>query len=272
MSIKEFNQKGLGSYINLEKYGLTAFQLKMIAVLAMVIDHVGIVFLAVSSGYYHIFRAIGRLSFPIFAFLIVEGFFHTSSRKKYAIRLGIFAMISEIPYDLAFHVRFIGQGQAKTNLWYQLKELYFSGQNVFFTLFIGMVAIWALHSITEGKVKYPQILLHRIGFARLQSFTKMMIMISACGLGYLIKGSYSYGGVFLILCFYVFYEHHLGKVLANIFFDTMLFDGNLQWYGVFSVIPIAFYSRKPGQYKWKWFFYWFYPAHLFFLAVVQAGF
>ena len=78
--------------------GLTSFQLKCIAVVTMVIDHIGAILYPGDL----IFRYIGRIAFPIFCFLLVEGFFHTHDRIQYMIRLGIFAILSEIPYDLAF--------------------------------------------------------------------------------------------------------------------------------------------------------------------------
>ena len=99
------------------KKGLNSFQLKCIAIVTMLIDHIGAIIFPTQMG----FRIIGRFSFPIFCFLLVEGFHHTKDVKKYMIRLGIFALISEIPYDLAFRNVF----------------LEFERQNVFFTLLLG---------------------------------------------------------------------------------------------------------------------------------------
>ena len=83
--------------------------LKYIAMVTMIIDHIGasgLIFLMFSPltavRLYHISRMIGRVSFPIFLFLIVEGFVHTKDIKKYIIRLTIFAVLSEVPFDLAF--------------------------------------------------------------------------------------------------------------------------------------------------------------------------
>ena len=130
-----------------EKRGFFGSDLKIIAIVAMFIDHLAAAFL--QNVYLHmlpsdiyasteastawfaahpgvaafeililLLRGIGRFGFPIFAFLLVEGFIHTSNVKKYALRLGIFALISEIPFNLAF-----------ANVFFYEKY-----QNVFFTL------------------------------------------------------------------------------------------------------------------------------------------
>ncbi|MDR1766514.1 MAG: conjugal transfer protein TraX [Lachnospiraceae bacterium] len=112
------------------KRGLSGFALKMIAIVTMLIDHIGYVSVFVfpyrlGNGeyyFYHIARTIGRVSFPLFCFLLVEGAIHTSSRIKYAWRLLVFALISEIPYNLAFYRRISD----------------WTMQNVFLTLLIGL--------------------------------------------------------------------------------------------------------------------------------------
>ena len=97
------------------RIGLNGNQLKLIAVVSMLIDHIAYLFIglkiltpALQSGeelpalflLYRVLRMIGRLAFPVFGFLLLEGFLHTKSRLRYAIRLGVFALISEIPFDL----------------------------------------------------------------------------------------------------------------------------------------------------------------------------
>lgn len=80
------------------KGSLTSSGLKIIAIVTMLIDHIGLVLFPELF----ILRLIGRLAFPpIFAFLLVEGFFHTKDVKKYMVRLGMYALISEVPFDLA---------------------------------------------------------------------------------------------------------------------------------------------------------------------------
>ena len=97
---------------------MTNYQLKWIAMISMVIDHTGYVFFQ-ASPYYELFRIIGRISFPLYCYLLVEGFFHTSNLKKYWIRMGILAISSQLPFYL------IGG----------------KGLNVVFTLFLGLTAL-----------------------------------------------------------------------------------------------------------------------------------
>ena len=78
---------------------MSAFTLKMIALVTMIIDHVGAVFFPEIIW----LRYIGRISMPIYAFLLVQGYQHTRDFKRYVIRMAIFAVVSEVPYDLLFH-------------------------------------------------------------------------------------------------------------------------------------------------------------------------
>ena len=85
--MSELKEKGLGVFINLDKWGICTFTLKIIAMFTMIIDHVGFLFFQDNHQTYIILRSIGRISFPIFCFVLVEGFFSKSDRLKHAIRL-----------------------------------------------------------------------------------------------------------------------------------------------------------------------------------------
>lgn len=250
--LRELNEKGIGKYIDLEKWGLSSFMLKIIAVVTMFIDHFGLLFLENHHTAYMIARGIGRFSFPIFAFILVEGFYYTHDRIKHGILLGIFALISEIPYDMMYG-SFFDLGK----------------QNVIFTLFIGYLMIWALDDISMYQVNYSENMLKKIGAGRLNTILELLVMLLGFAVAYFINCSYAYAGVMIILCFYVFRKHHIGRLVVNMVFNMGMFGYGLQWLGALSAIPIAFYNEKPGKYQWKYFFYVFYPVHIFILVVLK---
>ena len=111
--------------------GISGFQLKWIGIVTMAIDHIGHVLFPRCL----MLRAIGRLAFPIFCFLLVEGFHYTHDRKRYALRLATFALISELPFNVAiFGNWFVPQHQ-----------------NVFWTLTIGVLMMTVLEYIDEKQ-------------------------------------------------------------------------------------------------------------------------
>jgi hypothetical protein len=212
-----------------EKKGfLNGFTLKCIAMATMLVDHVG----AILYPYDVWMRYIGRLAFPIYCFLLVEGAIHTSNKSRYMVRLFLFALVSEIPFDLAFNGELV----------------YFGHQNVFFTLFLGVLAITLLEK-RVGKngniVAVPVILL--------------------LFLAELLRMDYGATGVAMILCLYFLYQQKYLK-FVGLFFINTLFQGiqSIQFYASFSIIPLLCYNGKRGP-KAKYLFYVFYPAHLFIL-------
>ena len=203
---------------------LNGFHLKCIAILSMAVDHTGAVLFLGELW----FRYVGRLAFPVFCFLIVEGFRHTHDVYRYMTRLAVFALLSEIPYDLAFRGVFL-EGDY---------------QNVFFTLLIG-IGMMKLLSMT---ILWPE---------------KMVIVLFAMWLSVIVRSDYNYRGILLIFMFYVFREQRVFAAAAGGLWN-FLYQGVIQRYGVISVIPILLYNGKPGR-RMKYFFYIFYPAHLLLL-------
>ncbi len=147
-----------------EKKGIYGSTLKLIAIITMLIDHTAATILdrimalrGINSLYGdHMttiqyanltMRLIGRIAFPIFCFLLVEGFIHTRSKWKYTLRLAIFALISEIPFDLAF----------------QGKVFDMRSQNVFFTLTIGMLVMMGFWFVKEKLADKKWLMLPAIG-------------------------------------------------------------------------------------------------------------
>lgn len=108
---------------------MTGFHLKLIALTTMFIDHIGAVFFPQVT----LLRVIGRISFPLYAFLIAEGCRYTRNRGRYALGLGVFALISEIPYDLALHPEFLEYGLWGQNFLFQT--------NIFYTMFFAVAGI-----------------------------------------------------------------------------------------------------------------------------------
>ena len=136
-----------------ERGGMTGTELKLLAMASMALDHGAYVLLYPLTagdealyGFYLALRAAGRLAFPIYAFLLVQGFLHTSGKGRYLARLWAFALISEIPFDLAI-----------------AGELVYPGaQNVFVTLAAGMGTLWAMERWGRDRL-FPSVLMALAG-------------------------------------------------------------------------------------------------------------
>lgn len=204
--------------------GINTFTLKLIAILSMTIDHIGYLLFPKVI----LLRIVGRIAFPIFAYLIAEGFVHTGDVKKYLLRLGIFAILSEIPYDLVISGNVLDLEQ----------------QNIFFTLFAGLLAI-SLVSKTKSIV--------------LQFGSIAVIAL----LAEFIKVDYGSVGVMMIVLFYVFRERKTERffIVAML---ILLIPGSTALYALLSFILIALHNKEQGP-KMKWIFYLYYPVHLFIL-------
>ena len=207
---------------------INSFQLKCIAIVTMVIDHIG----AVIFPEYMVLRYIGRISFPLFCFLLVEGFYHTHHIGKYMIRLGVFALISEIPYDLAFRGTY----------------LEFSRQNVFFTLCIGLIMMNAVKRTNNMSVK-------------------AIYVVLAMWAAQMLSSDYGYKGILLIAVFYFFREYLAVKITLSAVWN-LLWNPLIQGYGALAGIPILFYNGEKGR-SMKYIFYVFYPVHLLILYYIS---
>lgn len=218
---------------------MSSFGLKMIAIITMLIDHIGAVLIPSNTTAYLIFRSIGRLAFPIFAFLIVEGFYHTRDVKKYLTRLGIFALVSEIPFDLAFY-----------------GDFYMGHQNIFFTLFLGLLLIMVMKDIER---RFPKNLIT-------SNAINTLLVISFCIIAFLLKTDYNFLGILLITAFYLFRGSKMLLVLSILLiFGTPI--GDISILATLSMVFISLYNGKKGK-GMKYFFYVFYPAHLLILFLI----
>lgn len=211
----------------LETFGLNGFTLKCIAMASMLIDHMG----AVLFPQYLILRMVGRLAFPIYCFLLVEGVMHTRDIRKYELRLLGFALISEIPFDLAFR-----------------GGVNWEHQNVFFTLFLGVVAI----DLAE-RYKNKIILVF--------SFASMILLAE------FMNTDYGGKGIVFILCYYLLYERKAAKQLLFLLENFLLYGRGVQMYASLAVVPMLLYNGRKGP-SIKYFFYVFYPLHLVILHLI----
>lgn len=206
-----------------ERFHLNGFHLKWIAIITMCMDHVGAVFFP------HIlaFRIIGRLAFPLFAFLLVEGFLHTSNENKYLMRLGIFALLSEIPFDLVF------QGRA----------ISFEHQNVFFTLFLSLLLLVVNTRIEKNSLRL---------------FLSLLIFLGAA----FGRVDYNFAGLLIVLGFYYFRNNRKYQCIGFIILNLACFGfATIQAAACGAVLFIWLYNGEKGK-SMKYFFYSFYPLHL----------
>ena len=224
---------------------LSNFDLKLIAIITMTIDHIGIVF---GTPFYNFLRAVGRLSFSIFAFLLTEGYVHTKSFSKYFLRLLVLSIISEVVYDYVFFNSFF----------------YLDSNNIFFTLTLGLLTILLLDKgrnivITHIKEKVDaKIILFFI-------YTLIIVMMGIIS----IMCNFSYGmlGILMISFFYLFKEN-FPLLVISITLSTLVLGEAMQYFSLFSLILIYFYNKELGK-KCKLFFYLYYPVHILVLGLIK---
>lgn len=223
----------------MEKKGLSQETLKVIACMTMLLDHVGAMFV---RGY--TLRIIGRIAFPIFCFLMAEGAYYTKNPRKYALRLLIGALLSEIPFDLAFQ-----------------RGLTWRSQSVMVTLLLGFLVVEAIQNTQNNLLK---LLAVSAGFA----------------LGQLLQTDYGGYGVLLIVLFsQTRRKWWLQTVLVAMF--AWMMDSvpvqvlgmriPIEMFALLAMLPIGCYSgRKRSDSKvLQWEFYLFYPVHLTVLVVIR---
>ncbi len=261
--------------------------LKLLACITMLIDHMGLVcvvnlhwldalFGVEDLVHIPLFRLIGRVAFPIFAFMIANGFRHTKNIRHYFIRLLIFAFISEIPFNLMLHNQ----------------VLYIGSMNVFFTLIIGLLCI-QLHTQYQRLFSYGLIL-------------SGITLALGCVTAVLLGSDYTYIGVLTVFLFGIVKGKSWGQkgiLLAGLLFlmswktiniplAREIYDltglnllsvpgvrilflgdawlGRVRLFSLVSLIPIFLYNQKLGlEGKSKtvhkivqYFFYCFYPFHM----------
>jgi len=229
---------------------MSVFTLKIIAIISMLIDHIGLILLP-SGNLQYLFRSIGRIAFPIFCFLLTEGYSHTSNLKKYILRLSAFAIISEIPFDLAINGSLFD----------------FSHQNVFFTLLLGLILIAAVDCIKKKTESFilesPEI---KIPAKAVQILLSVSLAAAISAVSIIIQSDYSIIGILAILSFHLF-RRKRPVVLVLMSAVNILLGGLRQLPAAYSACPLMLYNGKKGP-SIRWLFYIFYPAHLLALYLI----
>ena len=222
---------------------LTQHALKWIACVAMTLDH-GVKALHIrGTARFVCSKVIGRIAFPLFCFLLAEGFFHTRDRKKYLLRVVLFALISEIPFDLAL---FGGRR------WYP------GYQNTLWSLSLGLLLFFLLNKVEE--------------YRDLSALTARVIKAALVGLvcmaAHLLHTDYGARGILCLAAFY-FLRTVKPKSLSGIWACVLINLNRFNNPGAFlSLLPLHFYNGERGSSGGKYFFYIYYPAHLFLLYLL----
>lgn len=233
------NSEVINQEIKNDAKGISGSTLKLIALITMLLDHIGAI-LIVSPTPYYVLRLIGRIAFPIFCFLLVEGFLHTKNLKKYAFRLFLFALISEIPFDLAFYNT----------------VFYPDSQNVFFTLFIGLLVISCTHYFNNILIDKPGIRL----------ICRAAAIAAGMGIAWYLNTDYSHIGIVAIALLYYFRNNRMIAAADACLF--LMFSSTMEISSFVCLPLIRAYNGKRGL-SLKYIFYLFYPVHLLILHLIS---
>lgn len=239
-----------------KRFGISATTLRLLAMLFMLLDHMWATVIPGNNWMTYV----GRLAFPIFAFQIVEGFYHTSDRKKYANRLLILALISEIPFDLMC----------------VSSPLFLFHQNTVFTLLLGL---WAISALDNARIAKTKPTAAKAGF----------VLLAVYLLGLLGFVDYGWKGVMTVVAFYVFHDGRFSKIgqfISLLLLNVILFEGQsfelfdgayylpTQVFALLALIPIWLYDGRKGSggKRFQYAAYLFYPIHLLVLHLLRTIF
>lgn len=221
--------------------------LKLIACITMLIDHFGhaiVPYLPVPYmvELYYACRIMGRLAFPIYCFLLVEGMHHTRSPKKYILRLGVGILLAELPFDILFE-----------------GGISWAYQSVMVTLTLGAIMLLCMQRVEKKGLK-------------------LLLVIPFAILAELAKCDYGSWGIAMIAVFALFERlsmQTIGILLVNACMESAMIpifgiSMSVQLFATFAMVPIALYSgRKLSHSRTvQWAFYLFYPVHLLLLWIV----
>lgn len=224
---------------------LSGAWLKLIAIISMLIDHVNkaLIYPNLSSNdgaltvLSNLFDIIGRIAFPLFCFLLVEGYFKTRSRKKYLFHLLLFGVISEVPFDMFTTASFFNMN------W----------NNVMFTLTLALITIWMIDSLKVKMQNLPKALWY---------FVSVIIVLVMCIAAMYLSLDYEHHA---ILIGYFFYLFHDTPILSIPFGYASMYT---QPWALLGFGLTLTYNGERGKQN-KMLNYWFYPVHLLILGILR---
>lgn len=217
-------------------FGLTATHLRLLALFLMLLDHLWATVVPGNAW----MNYVGRLAFPIFAFQAAQGYHHTHDFKGYCKRLAVFALVSEIPF----------------NLMLSGSPIYPFHQNVMLTLLLGLLC------------------------CRAYDRKKWLSMVGCFLLGAVTLCDYGAPGVLTVLAFHIFREHKWGQLIMLALINLFCFEGqqlvigplevSIQAFAILAFLPIALYNGEKGRGgKWlQYGSYLFYPLHMLILGLL----
>ena len=234
------------------KTGLSALSLRWLALILMLIDHAGYAIgKPIHPAMFFYMHCVGRLAYPIFAFQIAEGCFHTSNWKRYALRLAVFGVISEIPFNM-LHT---GLGFFDP-----------AHQNVMFTLLLGLVMLRLFLAVRQRNMGYK--LLAMLVFAAVYLLAEELALDYG-GLGvatvvmFGLSRDMKYKTLIQTLCLFLL---NFALVLSH-----GTFEAPVQLLAVFAMLPICLYNGTEGKKNkiLQYCAYLFYPAHISVLVILR---
>ena len=224
---------------------LSGAGLKLIAIISMLADHVNKAliypYLESNHGFLafisDVFDIIGRIAFPLFCFMLVEGYFKTRNRKKYLLNLLLFGVISEVPFDMFTTASFFNMN------W----------NNVMFTLALVLVTVWIIDTLKEKMQKRPKALWYLVS---------ILIVLVMCIVSMSLSLDYEHHA---ILIGYFFYLFHDIPVFAIPFGYASMFKE--PWALLGFGLTLTYNGERGKQHKML--YYWFYPVHLLILGLLR---
>ena len=239
-----------------KNFELTAAVLHIIAMTLMLMDHLWATLLPAKEW----LTCAGRVAFPIFAFMAVEGYFHTRSFKKYILRMLMFAVLSEIPFDLMYG-----------GTWF-----YPVHQNVLWTFLLSLLGVWLMEQVRKKGKTWMYLLVC------------VLVVLAGLVLGTLCMVDYYGAGVLTVFVFYFLHGRKwwcfLGQLAALYWLNVELLGGLMypvqlfgmefelcqQGLALLALIPIWLYRGRQGYHSkpFQYLCYAFYPVHMLLLVVV----